>query len=413
MSEQLWRCGDEELLAELSRAEGALRRSYGRVLELVGEVEGRKLGAAKGYRSSAQMLQDVLRISRAEARRRLAHAEAVTAVRTVSGAELPAPLPATAQALRDGVLGDEHVESIRRTLTALPPSATPAERESAERILVDAAHTLDPSAITRLGQHILAHLDQDGAPPTDAELLHPANELRLTPKSGGRLAFNGELDAEGAALFTTVLSPLSAPRPATDGQLDPRTRAERQGDALVDALRLAASSADLPTEAGERPTVVVTMTLESLREQVGAALLDGPGWIDARAARRLACDSNAIPVVLGGRGEPLDVGRRSRTVPAALRRALVARDGGCAFPGCGASAKWCDAHHVIHWVDGGATALDNLALLCGFHHRLLHHTGWDAAIVGGRPEFYPPPFVDPQRRPRRNPLHGTWARIRS
>jgi hypothetical protein len=92
-------------------------------------------------------------------------------------------------------------------------------------------------------------------------------------------------------------------------------------------------------------------------------------------ARRIACDAAVIPIVLGGDSEPLDIARATRVVPAGLRRALQARDGGCRFPGCDRPAPWCDAHHLIHWADGGPTSLDNLILTCRHHHTLLHH-GW-------------------------------------
>jgi hypothetical protein len=110
--------------------------------------------------------------------------------------------------------------------------------------------------------------------------------------------------------------------------------------------------------------------------------------------------------VLGGNGEPLDIGRKTRTVPAPMRRALVLRDGGCAFPGCTIPASWCDAHHRDHWADGGVTALPNLVLLCGVHHELIHRSDWQITMRQGRPEFIPPSFIDPDRAPRRNPVHS-------
>jgi hypothetical protein len=88
-------------------------------------------------------------------------------------------------------------------------------------------------------------------------------------------------------------------------------------------------------------------------------------------------------------------------VPDAVRRALNLRDGGCAFPGCGRGARRCHAHHVEFWTDGGETALDNLTLLCLFHHQLVHHGHWVIRMVDGRPWFVPPAWLDPERRPRR------------
>lgn len=400
----LWRLSDTELLDALTELETQHRRIYGQILDVLGELQTRPACEAE-YPSLPHLLRDLLRISRKEANRRLAHAEAVTPVRTVSGPELPPPLAATAEAVRGGILGAEHLDTIHRTMISLPPTVTPDERESAEQILVEAAHTLDPGAIGKLGRNIQDRLDQDGDPPTDSELLYPANELRCTTLRNGRMKLVGELDVEGAALVTTVLSPLAKPRPAVEGQLDPRTHPERLGDALVEALRITANCGELPEEGGERPNLVVTVTLDALRDQLEPALLDGAGLMDARMARRLACDSNLIPMVLGSRGEPLDVGRKTRVIPTAIRRAVIHRDRACAFPNCAAKASRCDVHHVIPWAEGGLTAIHNLALLCGFHHRLLHHSDWEVRIEDGTPTFYPPRFIDRQRRPRRNPLH--------
>jgi hypothetical protein len=105
-------------------------------------------------------------------------------------------------------------------------------------------------------------------------------------------------------------------------------------------------------------------------------------------------------VVLGSRSEPLDVGRSSRTVPEAIRRALNLRDGGCAFPGCTRRPQRCHAHHVDHWVDGGPTALENLCLLCLFHHQLVHHGQWTVEMIDGLPWFTPPAWLDPQQHRR-------------
>src|SRR5438270_3294464 len=149
------------------------------------------------------------------------------------------------------------------------------------------------------------------------------------------------------------VEPLAAPRPATDVEVDLRTAAQRDADALVELTQRALANGELPTEGGERPQVVVTVSLPVLQGRIGPASLALGGPINADIARRIACDAQIIPVVLGSRGEPLDIGRASRTVPAAIRRAVILRDGGCAYPGCSVPARWCDIHHIIHWVDNG------------------------------------------------------------
>ena len=109
--------------------------------------------------------------------------------------------------------------------------------------------------------------------------------------------------------------------------------------------------------------------------------------------RRLACDADLIPIALGTSGEVLDVGRTHRLVTPAIWRALVCRDAHCAFPGCTRPPIMCHAHHITHWADGGDTSLQNMVLLCGHHHRTIHHTPWQVRLNpdDGKPEFLPPP----------------------
>jgi hypothetical protein len=130
------------------------------------------------------------------------------------------------------------------------------------------------------------------------------------------------------------------------------------------------------------------------------------GWggpISAEAVRRIGCDAGVTRVITDPASVPLDVGREQRTVTAGQWAALVVRDRGCAFPGCTRPAEWCIAHHITHWADGGPTDLNNLVLLCGYHHRTVHHHGWQVAMAADRrPQFLPPPWVDPDQTPRRN-----------
>lgn len=148
-----------------------------------------------------------------------------------------------------------------------------------------------------------------------------------------------------------------------------------------------------------RAQIAVTIPLEWLRERTGHAQLDSGRPLDPATARRLACDASVIPVVLGTRSEPIELGRAAYAVTWALRRLLVIRDRGCAHPGCTRRPNRCHAHHIWHWADGGPTELDNLVLLCRYHHHLVHHGGWQIEMRDGQPWFTPPRWTDPQRRP--------------
>jgi hypothetical protein len=188
----------------------------------------------------------------------------------------------------------------------------------------------------------------------------------------------------------------------------------RQWDALVEACQRLADADVLPTAHGAKPRVAVMIPHGVLMQQAGAPagtdrpldpeLLDSGHRLSLASLRRLACDADVLPCVLGGRSEILDVGRTQRLVTPALWTALVLRDRRCAFPGCGRPPIACDAHHVVHWADGGPTSLDKLVLLCRVHHTVVHTTPWDVRINAGdrRPEFLPPPRLDPDRRPLRH-----------
>ena len=111
-----------------------------------------------------------------------------------------------------------------------------------------------------------------------------------------------------------------------------------------------------------------------------------------------------VPIVMNGAGQPLDVGRATRTIPDGLRRAVAARDRGCAHPGCGRPPSWCEVHHLTPWELDGETKLSNLAMLCRAHHRQIHLTDWTVRIRDGLPEFVPPKWIDVHQRPRRKAL---------
>ena len=137
----------------------------------------------------------------------------------------------------------------------------------------------------------------------------------------------------------------------------------------------------------------------ALRED--AAFLEDGTPLSPETTRRLGCDGWLMAAIVDSAGALLDIGRRSRVVPAAMRRALIVRDGGCAFTGCGRPARWCHAHHIRHWAHGGPTALSNLVLLCAHHHQVVHHDGWTVHLGPDRlPVFTPPRWVDPDQVPR-------------
>ena len=216
--------------------------------------------------------------------------------------------------------------------------------------------------------------------------------------------------------------------------LDPRSPAQKRLDGLVSALTGALALTSMPAQwprdgaeglvgadrpdagGGSRPQVLVTIDYQTLAGQVGehqaTVSPKATGHLLSRAAytgpvspamiRQLACDSDLIPIVLGGTGEVLDVGRSQRLFTRKLRRAITARDGGCAAPDCSIYAPWCEAHHIQHWEHGGPTSVDNGVLLCSHHHHAVHAGAWDIEVVDGIPWFIPARYHDPTQTPRRN-----------
>jgi hypothetical protein len=143
-------------------------------------------------------------------------------------------------------------------------------------------------------------------------------------------------------------------------------------------------------------------TLEQGTPGRGTGSFTFTGPVTAATVRKIACDADIIPVLLGGQGRILDIGRTTRIFPPHIRKALTARDQGCAFPGCTIPAPWCEAHHTTYWSHGGTTSTENGTLLCSHHHHLIHKEQWHIQVKTGIPWFIPPPHIDPHQQPRRN-----------
>jgi hypothetical protein len=364
----VWQDSDAALVAELGALETRLHSTWAQMLSVVAEIDSRGTAATVGYTTTTELVRAVARVPLGEARARIAAAADVLPGRGLNGVPVEPKLPTTAVAVAEHAIGAADVRVIRSILARVPVHLGDDKRAEVEAELAHHARTLDSGQLTVLGKRILAYLDQDGPRPNDTP--ETRRHLSFRDRDGG-YELAGWLDREATELLRAALSPLAAPRPATDTEIDLRNGAQRDADALIDLAQRSLQTGDLPTEGGERPQVVVTMSLAVLQGRIGSASLTFGGPINADIARRIACDARVIPMVLGARGEPLDVGRASYTVPTAIRRAVLARDGGCAFPGCPVPAHWCDIHHCIHWADHGPTSVGNCVALCGRHHRLV------------------------------------------
>ncbi len=203
------------------------------------------------------------------------------------------------------------------------------------------------------------------------------NHLHLS-QAGNRWAISGDLDDVAGHTLAAALE-AATDRPVEG---DSRSVAKRRADALTRIGRFFLDHGDAAVSAGAVPHVSVVIDWDTIGTGVpGEADLDGPSFTPA-ALGRLLCDCEISRVVVGSSSRLLDIGRAQRSTPTWMRRAIVARDRGCRFPGCDRAARHCEAHHVWAWDDGGPTAVDNLVLLCPFHHHLIHRRRWRTTFDG-------------------------------
>jgi hypothetical protein len=391
--------------------------------------------------STAGWLRNQLRMGAGAAR---------DAVRTAR-ALFRGPLRGTAQALTSGVISSAHARVLAQGTRHLPDQVA----AEAEPVLLEAATRLDPPLLRQAVGYLLAVADPDAA---DAarQHRHERRGLWLSPTLDNMVAVDGLLEPEAGHIMMAALEPLARPHDADDTRLG----GQRTADALTELARRSLEAGQLPQTGGVRPQLLVTVDLDSLTGHP-SGLGGDLGWagpLDPQACRRLVCDGTVtrvlvtrdqpfsgqadpgrgtaaalglaadhdpscrdiglkvqlraamalLPPTLGGApSQPLEVGRTTRVVQPAQRHALAVRDRGCVFPGCDRPLSWCDAHHLWHWVDGGPTDLDNLALLCRAHHRTVHEGGWQLTRgPDGRFTATPGPPGQHRHRRRSHPSAG-------
>ncbi|MCZ2815215.1 HNH endonuclease signature motif containing protein [Modestobacter sp. VKM Ac-2984] len=229
-------------------------------------------------------------------------------------------------------------------------------------------------------------LDPDGPEPDPTE----GRRLTMVKHADGTVTGHFELDAAGGEKAQAAIeSIVQADRPKGDE----RTRAQQNGDAFVQLCDNQLASGNLPILRTVKPHVVVGIDLDDLVDPAtgaGAAEMGFGATISAARARYLACDGSISRIVMGPDGTPLDLGRDHRVVTPGLRKAVERRDKSCVFAGCGAPSWWCDVHHLVHWLHGGETSLQNSALLCERHHTKVHHGFRVERDPGGRWRTYRP-----------------------
>ncbi len=322
--------------------------------------------------------------------------EVARVVRVVQGGRTRTHAPVLA-AVTWGRVGLVAADLALGEMTRLKPLLNPDVVEAVWESYLMLAETGDLKLVRALRPAMIARFGGEGELQDRQDTAKARTGLTrprpLDDKSGceGLVEYRLVTDAEGRAVIEAAIGPLSAPVPGPDGEPDPRTATRRRAEALVGMLRRA-------TEAGEKvPSVAKTQLMLTIRATdlvAGSNAAEVLGSLDTglllgtETARKLACDAAITPVVLDEEQNLLHLGRTRRLFTPTQLKALWCRDRHCTYPGCDTPAHWCDAHHVVHWVDGGPTDLDNAALLCGFHHTLVHQRRLTATLTRsrGRPD---------------------------
>ncbi len=396
---------DDELLVDLRELERLSRRLVAVGHGLIAEAQTRCLPHSLGAASMAVLLGQLLRLHPGEARARVRAAEAAGPRRALTGEPLEPIFRDVAAAQVAGDISAEHARVIVRAVEALPAALQAEHSEAVERDLVGFAAALDPADLHKAAQHIHNHLNPDGLldDPKDRER---KRDLTVRPRPDGSAALRGELTAESAERLLCVFDALASPAPETDGEKDRRTAGQRRHDALLDALTRLCLDGSLPPAGGIATTVIVIVGEESLRTGTGLAETGHGALIPAKTALRWGgADQRISAVRVTSEGVVTGHTDIRRAFTENQRLAILARDGGCTFPACDRPGAWTEIHHIIPFKDGGPTTIDNGAMICGYHHRNFEKLGWHCITHHGRPAWIPPPHIDPDRQPRRNPLH--------
>jgi 5-methylcytosine-specific restriction endonuclease McrA len=391
----------DRLGAEIAEVSAHVQAATARLLDLIREFDARG-GWNSGFRSCAAWLGWRVGLDLGAAREKVRVARAL------------GTLPLLAQALARGEISYAKVRALTRV-------ATP---ESEERLLgVGRAGTA--AQVERIVRG-WRRVDRQ-AEAREAAHQHASRALHVHHDEDGTVVFRGRLAPEVGALLLRALEAAreklyqrtrheeTANRPA-DPSVIPPTMAQQQADALALLAETALHHELDPGAPGERYQVVVHVDAPVLADpdQPGQSVLEDGPHVPAETSRRLACDASRVVMQHDEDGRIVEIGARTRTIPPALRRALLHRDHGCRFPGCGLS--FGEGHHVRHWAQGGPTTLSNLALLCRRHHRAVHEEGYqvdqqpDGELRFRRPDGRPLPEVPRPAAVPADPVQALRAR---
>ena len=345
-----------------------------------------------------KVVADWLRISYAEACRRVRDAQQLSPRLTLTGEELPPELPATAQEWHEGALDGQHVRVIQTFVRDLPVDIPAPTVEAAERFLARQATKLRPDQLDKVARQCALLINPDGKfSDTDRARQRAFTWCGQRPDgmSIGKLVASPELRANLDAWLARFAAPSEE---STD------SAAQRQHDALNSLVRDRLGDPKLGVHNGLPVTVIVSTTLRELTSGAGLAMTGGGTRLPMRDVIRMARHAyHYLAVFDEHSNRPLYLGRSRRIATPDQRIVLYAKDRGCTHPGCDAPGYWSEVHHLEDWASGGSTDAANLAFACTPHHKLIGK-GWRTrALADGRIEWIPPPHLD--RGVRTNDYH--------
>jgi len=346
---------DDVLEKETIELGRSINAAHARFALQVGEIDRRGLATYDHGLSTAGWLREFCQMTIRQASGLVRTAWSMTHMPTVTDRALEGGVPPRSMQLL-GQVRDRNPEHF----------------DNSESSFADSASSLSIGDL----RYELSHWEQQVNYPKaveHAEAQHERRNLYLTPLVDGMGDITGMLPPE---LFHTVTTVIDARvNPSWLDADDDRTPGQRRADAIGEICEFYAThNSDVVTSSGAKPHVTVTVDYETLKSSARLLPEIDDVAVTPETIRRITCDAGIIPMVLGSNSEPLDVGRKTRIIPAAIRRAIEHRDGGCTWKGCGAPLSWCDAHHITHWADGGETSAANLTLLCRKHHTATHNS---------------------------------------
>jgi len=394
-------------LRVLERLETARRRQVALSHEVIAELAKQDQADVGGPHH--KVIGDVLRISYAEARRRVRNAQQLTPRMSISGQQMPADLPATAQAWRQGVLDDQHLRAIQKFFGDLPDQTPVDVVKRAETFLAQQAAKLRPDQLEKVADRYLVLINPDGKF-CDVDRARRRGFLwcaqRADGMSIGKLTASPELRANLDAWMARFAAPgMCDPddqTPVVSGQpseeatgRDARTHPQRQHDALNALVRGQLGDPKLGIHNGLPVTVIVSTTLTELASATGQAVTGGGTLLPMSDVIAMASHAyHYFAIFNDTTGRALHLGRTRRIASADQRIVLHAKDRGCTFPGCDAPGYISEVHHINEWAAGGATDIDNLTFGCKPHHKLIDK-GWRTRkLPNGDTQWIPPPQLE-------------------